>query len=253
MTIQNQKHKVRSFFNHIASDYPSRYEDPFLKFFYTERLIAATSGFNFEGKTILDIGAGTCALHRFLTEKGVKTSYFAQDIAENMLFECSIPSENKFCGELEDLPFPVSQFDFIFMLGVSNYMTPEALQTTLGWISNHLAPEGKAIITFTHRNSADFRLVQLLKRPFQWLGFKDKGISQRFESFAYTPVEVKALLPQKLVIERLHWLNYSIFPFNRLMVKGSVQLARWLQGRKGDVPVLSSDFMVFIAKNGEGR
>jgi SAM-dependent methyltransferase len=250
MTPKNQAHKVRSFFNRIAADYPSRYEDPFLKFFYTERLMAATAGFDLEGKTILDIGAGTCALHTFLQEKGVQTSYFAQDIAQNMLDCCPIPAEKKFCGPLEEQTFLVNQFDFIFMLGVSNYMEPEDLRHTLSWIGKHLSPDGKAMVTFTHRKSADYRLIRFLKKPLRLFGYQDKGVTQTFESYAYTPKEVAHLLPEKLGIERLHWLNYSVFPFNRLLVKGSIRLARWLQGRKGEVAWLSSDFMIYISRRG---
>lgn len=250
MTPQNQTHKVRSFFNRIAADYPARYENPFLTFFYTERLIAATAGFDFEGKSILDIGAGSCALNDFLKEQGIQTAYYAQDIAEKMLDNCSIPKANKYCGELNDLPFSIKKFDFIFMLGVSNYMRPEDLSLSLDWISQHLASDGRAIITFTHRRSVDYRLIRALKKPLAWLGYKDKGLTQQFKNYAYTPKEVRMMLPEKLGIERLHWLNYSVFPLNRILVRGSIKVARWLQGRKQDVPVLSSDFMVFCSPKG---
>jgi ubiquinone/menaquinone biosynthesis C-methylase UbiE len=252
MTGKDQTHKVQSFFDNIAADYPGRYESPFLKFFYTERLIAATAGFNFEGKSILDIGAGTCALYHFLKKDGKSFKYYASDLSKEMLNQCKLPEEQLFHGQLEEQNFPVDKFDFIYMLGVSNYMPPEELKNTLVWIQNHLSPTGRAIVSFTHKNSIDYQMIYLLKNPLRALGFKKKGVAQDFKSYAYSPKELRSILPEKLVIERLHWLNYSIFPFNRLFTGLAVGLAKWWQRRGREMPLFSSDFLI-VAKDGEGR
>ncbi|MEZ4949647.1 MAG: hypothetical protein R2784_09715 [Saprospiraceae bacterium] len=138
MAEKNQTHKVQSFFDDIAADYPGADMNSFLKFFYTERLVAATAGFDFEEKSILDIGAGTCFVS-FIKKDGKSLKYYASDLSGEMLNQCNLPEEQLFQGKLEEQKFPLETFGFHLHARVSNYMPPEELKSTLIWIQHHLS------------------------------------------------------------------------------------------------------------------
>jgi len=62
--VQEENRRVSSCFDRISSGYSDRYGDqnPFHSYFFRQRLKAATDRFAFDGKSVLDIGAGTGAL-----------------------------------------------------------------------------------------------------------------------------------------------------------------------------------------------
>ena len=64
-TVLEQKVRVAAYFDRISSGYSDRYGDrnPFHSYFFRQRLTAATAPFAFDGKSVLDIGAGTGALY----------------------------------------------------------------------------------------------------------------------------------------------------------------------------------------------
>ena len=63
--VLEQNNRVSTYFDRISSGYSSRYSDrsAFHSYFFRQRLKAATDRFVFDGKRVLDIGAGTGALY----------------------------------------------------------------------------------------------------------------------------------------------------------------------------------------------
>jgi len=79
------------------------------------------------------VGAGTGSLYDFLLSKNIQSDYFATDITEKMLEQSKIPLERRFYGSLLDSNFPIQEFDYIFLLGVTSYMSPIEMEFTIDW------------------------------------------------------------------------------------------------------------------------
>jgi len=258
MKKANSQQAVRQYFDKIASAYPAKYQPthPYHHYFFQERLAAATTGLDFNGKTILDIGAGTGALYDFLSENSSQFDYYATDISAAMMSQSRVPKERCFTGPVHEMTLPVAQFDYIFVLGVTSYMSREDFLKTLFYIATQLSPSGLAVMSFTNSRSVDFRLRKGMKgmaRIFTGIpAVRRSVLGQSFVIKGYSEPEVKHLLPPSLVIQELHWLNQTVTPFNHLLPGTSVRLAQWLKRvlpRKW-LPTFSGDFMMTVRKSG---
>jgi len=249
----NNLQAVRQYFDHIAPSYAQRYhatENPYYRYFFGERLREAVRGLDFEGKKILDIGAGTGALYDYLKKHCQSFEYTGTDISSTMLEISDIPLANRQIGTLTEIEKPQHGYDLIFMLGVTSYMSKAEFQNHLELFRKCLNPGGKAVISFTHRRSVDhfFRFfLKLVLRPFVKTSFV---ATQSFKITAYSLPQIKALLGQKFNIQRLVWLNQTCSPFNHLLPRLSVTLARFFKRKFSSntvcLSVFSADFLLEI-------
>ncbi len=246
-----QNNRVSSYFDGISRGYSDRYGDrnPFHSYFFRQRLKAATDGFVFEGKSVLDIGAGTGALYDELVRRCPTVDYFACDISPQMLAQSAIPHGRAFVGRVSEISFPRDSFDFIYSLGVTTYQDPAELAANWRFIADHLAPGGTAIVSFTNRAAIDHAVRTALRIAKPIIR---KGVfGQSFATFAYRPAEVADMARAVgLEIARVRFLNQTVSPFNTLLPKPSVALARMIEGRAPGamLPLLSADFVVFAER-----
>lgn len=242
---------VRRYFDAIAAGYPSRYSSDrkYHAYFFRERLDAATKGLDFEDKAILDIGAGTGALYELLVITTSRFTYFATDISANMLAASNIPESMRFCGKITRAPLPRPTYDYIFLLGVTTYMSRSEWTRTLAFLSDRLSPGGKLIVSFTNRCSWDYRLRLLLKKLKIVRAARHKVIGQSFQIQAYCPQEIEKLSNVWHCTPPV-WLNQTFTPFNHLLPDASVRLAKWLKVIMPDRALLylSGDFLVGMVK-----
>ena len=185
---------VRQVFDQLAVTYAQRYsqQQPYLQYWFNERLRIALGNKDYHGKHILDIGAGNGALYQALHEKNSSFSYQATDVSAAMLAESNIPIAQRWVGEISDWPAPTQEFDHIFMLGLVSYLSAEDLSEHLRWAREHLHPEGGLCISFTNRASWDFRLRRVL-RPLLRLWPGRGVLQQTFTIQAHSIKEVEAL------------------------------------------------------------
>jgi len=117
--VLEQNNRVSSYFDEISPGYSARYGDqnPFHSYFFRQRLKAATDGFVFDRKTVLDIGAGTGALYDEMIRRCPTVDYFACDISPQMLAQSAIPPQRAFVGRVSEIALPRDSFDFIYSLG----------------------------------------------------------------------------------------------------------------------------------------
>lgn len=246
----DQNDKVSTFFDRISDDYRERYgpQNPFHSYFFRERLQAATEGIQFENKIVLDVGAGTGPLWDYLA-KYPGVDYYACDISPMMLAQSRIPAGRAFTGKVTEIRFPRDKFDYIFLLGVTTYQTPDELKETLRFIGSRLAPDGQAIVSFTNHSSADHALRNILRvaRPL----IRNGVLGQAFTTYAYRLGTVEEMIAKHdLHLSRVIYLNHTFSPFNTLLPRPSVSMARWLS-RNCPASLLSfcsADFLLFLDK-----
>lgn len=235
----------------MAAAYERRFSEPqsYHHFMYRQRLESATRRFRLSGKTILDIGAGTGALYDHLQAQNIPSDYYGCDLSANMLKQSRIPPCRRQAGRLNELDFPVAQFDFIFALGVTSYMDDPALTEMLQYIRRRLHPEGTAVLSFTNAGSADYHIRQAL-RTLARRRFPQAGvIAQDFPVAAYTPEDIRQRCPGGLRIVDIEYFNPMIPPLERLAPKAYMRFASWATPRLKKSSVASrlfGDFLVFL-------
>jgi SAM-dependent methyltransferase len=249
--MPEQSNRVSSYFDQISGGYSGRYEyrNAFHSYFFRQRLKAATDGFAFDAKRVLDIGAGTGALYDELVRLSPTVDYFACDISPQMLAQSAIPAERAFVGPVSDLSLPRDRFDFIYSLGVTTYQEPAELAANWRFMADRLAPKGIAVVSFTNSAAIDHAVRTALRiaKPI----IKSGVFGQSFATFAYRPAEVADMARAVgLRIARVGFLNQTVSPFNTLLPKPSVALARTIErsAPAALLPLLSADFIVFVER-----
>lgn len=249
--MESQKEAVSGFFENIAGDYKSKYtgRNAFHNYFFLERLEEATRGFEFDGKSILDIGAGTGDLYDELTRIAQKIDYYAVDISSKMLESSKIPENRRFSGYCYETTFPIHKFDYIFMLGVTTYLDEIELAKTLDFIQSGLKKDGTAIITFTNKTSLDWRSRSFFKFFARNFMPKANVLSQGFTIYPKNLVEAVNVTKDRFHSSEIRWLNHTVFPFSQLFKSSSSTLARYLHTRLKQgklLSFLSSDFLMIL-------
>ncbi|MEZ5308603.1 MAG: class I SAM-dependent methyltransferase [Pyrinomonadaceae bacterium] len=239
----------------VAQYFSNLSVDPFLHYFFNERLDEAVRGLDFEGKTILDIGAGTGNLFDRISSEFPDPDYYACDIAEKMLGASRIPADRRFVGACHQIEWPRDRFDIVYMLGVTTYLDPSELEKTLRFVHDVLEDDGEARITFTNSASLDWKFRKALKSVARLTGSKKLVLSQDFNIYPFSLKDLPAFLFDMFSVKEVVWLNHTVFPFYKVGGSASVSLARrfhesgagdGLRGR------LSSDFMLRLSRKNLG-
>jgi SAM-dependent methyltransferase len=241
---------AKDFFNSISKNYKKKYanHNQFHFYFFNERLQKATKGLLLNGKKVLDVGAGTGDLYDHISKQYSKTEYCATDVAAGMLENSLIPSSSRYLGAIPHLELPHKNFDFIFMLGVSTYLTPHEMNEHLNYFAHHVElNSGQVVITFTNKYSLDNLFRTLLKPVISILRNKDTVLSQNILIQKYTYNEAIDLFTKAgFKVRNVEWLNHTIFPFNLIFKKPSISLAIMIDrfSNQTFLSLLSSDFMI---------
>ena len=247
-----QSGSVREFFDGHASDYQEKYnrKNSFYEYFFFERLEKATEGIDFEGKAILDIGAGTGPLYDFLQlENDNYSTYVATDLSDGMLSQGNIPAKDRHVGDFAEMDFD-EKFDFIFMLGVSTYLAPQNLKKHIDKVQSLLKPKGAFVVTFTNKYGLDTIIRTFLGPIRKFIAGKNWVMSQEFETWYYSKKEIEGLIPSGMSIAKISGLNHTFFPFSRILPGLSIFIAKkiieFTHGKLNQF--LSSDLLVIVIK-----
>ena len=247
----SQQLQTETFFDGISDDYSAKYEQKsvFHAYFFNQRLQKATAQINFDEKHVLDIGSGTGNLFAYIHSQYPKVDFYATDISAGMLSQSPVPSSHKFQGNCYEVALPLSQFDYITMLGVSTYMDAGEMSKTLQFVNKYLTAEGTYILTFTNRLSFDLFFRNLSRLPLKLMGLKGRVISGDFKIFTYSLQESKDLLKDFEIIE-VGFLNQTVFPFCLLLPRVSIYLGNFMASYFGSklLSWFSSDFIIRVKK-----
>ncbi len=248
-----QSGSVKEFFDGHASEYQKKYsgKNKFYEYFFFERLEKATQGLDFENKNILDIGAGTGSLYDFLSleDKENFSTYVATDLSDGMLAQSKIPTKNRLIGDFTQMDVH-GKFDYIFMLGVSTYLSSDNFQKHIEKIATLLVPDALFIVTFTNKHGLD-TLIRRAFSPFRkMLAGKNRVMSQEFRTHYYSKKEVEILIPKGMRIKKFIGLNHTFLPMSRILPALSVFFAKKIfANTRGRLHrFLSSDLLVIVEK-----
>lgn len=253
--MTGQEEQTRDFFNRIAGQYSDKYSarDKFAAYFFNERLEKATHSLDISGKNVLDIGAGTGNLYEHLAKNYKDLNYYAVDIAAEMLAASNVPEERRYIGKCYEVGLPVDRFQFIFMLGVSTYLDAAELDKTMQFIATHLDTDGLAIISFTNKSSLDTKIRLMTRFTGRLFKLRKRVLGQQFKIYPKSLGWVEKHLPKNLRIQKVSWLNHTIFPFSRLFPTWSIKKAERIdkKWRKKKLRTFSSDFLIFCKNEKE--
>lgn len=182
--------KVLSFFERIADRY-----DRISKRnhgLHQRRLSLALEYVEVEGKSILDLGAGTGILYEEIDKP---KNYLAVDFSPAMLAKSNIPKEQQHIADVTSLKLEKT-FDIIFALGLTTYLTPEHNQRLWSQLAQWTNPQGLVVIGYTHKDSWSVRLKKYL-RHFPFIS-KNRSVHSGVKIFATTPDKINTF-PFKLL------------------------------------------------------
>jgi SAM-dependent methyltransferase len=247
--MSTTRQTVQDFFNALAESYKERYSRklPFHFYFFTERLEKSLANVELQNASVLDVGAGTGPLYDALSTQNIDFSYFANDIAEHMLERSQIPVAQRFVGSVTDVDFPNKKFNLVFMLGVSTYLTRNEFEEQLAYFQKQVDEDGLLVISFTNKHSLDGFLRWMWKPVARIFSRKKRVLTSSLKIEKYSAEEVGKLLEDYgFKVEKLDYLNHTVFPFNLLLPRFAV----WLSQRLGKIKNprllswMSSDFLV---------
>lgn len=171
--------KVLSFFERIADRY-----DRISKRnhgLHQRRLSLALKYVDVNGKSILDLGAGTGILYEQI---GKPKNYLAVDFSPAMLAKSSIPKEHQLIADVASLKLEKS-FDIIFALGLTTYLTAQQNQRLWSQLAQWTHPQGVVVIGYTHKDSWSVRMKKYL-RYFPFIS-KNRSVHSGVKIFTTTP------------------------------------------------------------------
>lgn len=252
---KNSNEHIKALFDNLSKDYQDRKREknPFLKYFNEQRLTLATKHLIKSKKLkILDLGAGTGFLYDYLVSMEIDVSgYFAVDISENMLSQSSIPVDQRKQASVDELElFGERTFDCIFCLGLTTYLSEPSLIKLIGDSYSLLNPDGKLIISFTNRDSFDFKFRGVLRMILPKF-LKEGRVLSLFSIQSLNSNEaINTIQRAGFTSERLLYLNQTIFPFNRIFPSFSVWVAKKFDNLSSSkLKRWSSDFLVIASKD----
>jgi len=250
MVSMESTNTAKDFFNSISSSYKHKYseKDIFHYYFFTERLEKTTYNLNLDQKKILDVGAGTGDLYDYICHKATVAAYTATDVANGMLSNSNIPKERQMLGEVTSLKLPFTDYDYVFMLGVTTYLTIDEMKNHLVYFKQVInKKEGTLIITFTNSKGFDNFFRTLFKPLLTLIPNKKNVLSQKILIQKYSLSQAKSMFEELgYTVESVSWLNHTVFPLNLIFKQASVFLAKKMDGIEAGwfQSLFSSDFVI---------
>ena len=246
---------IKAFFDDLSEDYQDRKrgKNPFLNYFNEQRLTVSTEHLIKSDKLkILDLGAGTGFLYDHLVNLGIDVSgYFAVDISDDMLSGSSIPVDQRKQASVDDLEVLSERtFDRVFCLGLTTYLSESVLIKLIEDSYRLLNPGGKLVISFTNRDSFDFKFRSLFRMILPNFIKKGRVLSLFSIQSLRSNEAINIMQGVGFDSERLMYLNQTVFPFNRIFPSFSIWLAKKFYNLSS--PKLkrwSSDFLVIASKD----
>ena len=246
----NSSPSVDKFFDNIASRYNEKYSEkyPMHYWYFTDRIQKVTDGNNFDEKVILDIGAGTGALYDFISSRFSNFDYYGNDIASEMLAHSNIPVNKRRIGISYECCSNLQSLDFVFMLGVTTYMSNQEIEKAFQFVADRLKRNGKLYVTFTNSAAFNVKMIKRIKPLLRAFG-KNRVAGQKFHIQEFTVAKAKKLLPAGLQVTRVDYVNQSFFPIAHLFGSLSAKLGKYLQQKVRNEQMLqrlSSEFIFEI-------
>ena len=147
------ENKTKVFFDSVAYNYSQRYGSKDKRsIFFNNRLRFSLNNEYFKNKSVLDIGAGSGVIYHNL--KNIVIKYVACDISQKIMNEGGIPKKNQRVIEnnLKDL-IQGEKYDYIFMLGVTTYLSKNELNNYIKQIERCSHPGTRIIISYTLKHT----------------------------------------------------------------------------------------------------
>ena len=248
--MEERNQQIQSFFDRQSLRYKSNLSDkkPYQRYFNRDRIALATRGLNLEGAKILDIGAGAGFLYDYLLEQNDQVDYYASDLSLKMLESSNISHQRYQVGSIYSVEaWSEKRFDYIFLLGVTTYMSKEEWGKNLSWISQHLKDnKARFIVSFTNERALSNRFRLLLGR---WIRIKKEDrvlfLSNGVQCFTLKEAQLMAS-KYGLELEESQFFNFSFFPFNKVFPRFSIFLSKQLSKRAQTFwsGRLASDFLL---------
>ncbi|MEL6357116.1 MAG: methyltransferase domain-containing protein [Bacteroidota bacterium] len=211
----NHYEAVQHFFDRTAKRYQA-HPGAFRQYYFKARLSLAISLLPDPPYQLLDVGCGPGEVYDELNNISQVDGYFGVDISEAMLHSSSIPTTQRAQTRIESLAVQDHQqslYDIVLALGLTTYYQQKDLPSFYKAIQQVLAPNGSAIISYTHAHSLDFRGRAIIHLWFgKWLSNR-RSLGRSFPIYASSPEEEQNYLPQGLRVQSIHWLP-PYFPFS---------------------------------------
>ena len=146
------KVKTKFFFDSVANDYSKRYRsEDNRSIFFNNRLNFSLNNEDFKNKSVLDIGAGSGIIYHSL--KNVISKYTGCDISEKIMREGGIPKKfYKVIDNNLEVLLKDKKYDYIFMLGVTTYLSKKQFESYIKQIKNCSNNGTKIIISYSLKN-----------------------------------------------------------------------------------------------------
>lgn len=168
--IQNHSIEAESIISHFATR-AEKYEEH-LDWVNDERILGLMIDDLIEREEcpkILDLGAGTGAVAKYILKKNAGSDLVAVDICENMLDKISDSRIKKICTDVRKLPFEDMSFDFIVSRQCLHYV--EDLDQVLSEVSRVLKPGGifvlAQIVPCNQETATDWEDVTRVRQPLR--------------------------------------------------------------------------------------
>ena len=155
--------------------------------------------------------------------------YFGIDISEAMLRTSAIPARQQAQLRVESLSMVGHHqltYDVVLALGLTTYYPAIDLPSFYKAVHAVMAPNGAAIISYTHARSYDFRLRAIIHSLLgKWLPNR-RSLGRNFPIYASSPKEEQTNFPPELVLHSTHWLPPYIPILTNLFPRFSVFLSK---------------------------
>ena len=216
MKVDNTK----KFFDSVAFNYSQRYKScDHRSIFFKNRLNFAFGNEDFKNKTVLDIGAGSGIIYHQL--KDVISKYTGCDISEEIMKEGGIPKNlyRVIKDNLDDL-VKDEKYDYIFMLGVTTYLSTDQFDKYINQIKLCSKKGTKVIISFSLKNyihilwrSLITKLTHTVLKPF--LKKKKLLVNSGIKMSFYNPKDCFSI-SKNLEVYDSNYQNIFLPPFDRI-------------------------------------
>jgi len=213
--------KTKDFFDSIAVNYSKRYTSAdHRRIFFNNRINFSLQDEDIADKIILDIGAGSGILYHKI--KHLVSDYKAWDISEVIMKQGGIPPEcyRVIKNSLQEV-VANEKYDYIFMLGVTTYLSDAQLSEYLAQIRACCHSQTRIIISYTLDNFIHRSWRIFLKKVYSiflqaFLKRKDLLITSDIKFSHHSPLNC-IFISREFECYDCNYQNIFLPPFDRLM------------------------------------